>query len=365
MGDSEITSTSKTSPLNPGVDKTLSSLLGGIDNIWGGGPATFESSLYGGVGDTTRGGWQSQISAASNPAWYQGVDRSMGYTNNLISGGGLTGGRSQGGYQTNGQPMGGAGPSSPMVPAVGPGGPATHAGSNIGVAGTPGNLNVLQQTGMKTGTDPGGNPGGGQWGDLQTTRNIGSQYGELGGAYSAGTPGVDRLRSKLQDDTLTGVNSIFGGSGRLGSSNHMTSASEGLGNALAGFDRQLYQDDINNQYRSLDSQAGQAGTAFGMEQQGINNSMGAAGALSGLYDTAQKPGQTLANVGTAQDADKQANLLGRHDLFRRQQDAKTDLLAKLSSILQGTAGVGGSTTTQTSPGTPWWQTGIGLLGQFV
>lgn len=348
MGDNQITTTSNTGPTNPNVGKTLDELLGGISNIWSGGPATFEENLYGGVGDTTKGAWGSAISAASNPAWYQGVDRSLGYTNNLLQQGGLTSGRSPGGYQTGGQPMGGTQqPTNPL-----------REGENIGVAGTPGNLAVLGQQGQ-------GGPIGGQQGDLAMTRNIGGQYGQLSDAYSAGSPGMSQLRNKLQDDTLTGVNSIFGGSGRLGSGQHISSASEGLGNALAGFDYANYQNDINNRYRSLDSQAGQANTAFGMEQQGVANTAGAMAALPQLYQTAQMPGQTLGSVGAAQDADKQANLLGRHDLFRRQQDAKVDLLAKLSSILSGTAGAGGTTTTNTEPGTPWWQTGISLLGQFV
>ena len=46
-------------------------------------------------------------------------------------------------------------------------------------------------------------------------------------------------------------------------------------------------------------------------------------------------------------------------------DAKTDLLGRLSSILGVNAGASGSTTTQTSPGTPWWQSALGLAGQFV
>lgn len=300
MGDNQIETTSRSTPSNPAVTSTLNDLLGGVQNIWKGGPATFEKSLYGGVGDTTRGAWQSTISAASNPQWYSGVDKSLNYTNDLLTGRGLT-----------------------------------------------------------------GNAGSGQQGDLSTTRNLGGQYGQLGSAYTAGTPGIDTLRSKVQDDTMTGVNSVFGGSGRLGSDLHMKSAGEGLGNALAGFDYSNYQNDINNRYRSLDSQAGQASTAFGMEQQGVQNAFGAASALPSILQTAFMPGQALGAVGAAQDADKQATLMGQHDLFRRQQDARVDLLAKLSSILGGTAGAGGMTTTNTEPGTPWWQSAIGLAGQFI
>jgi hypothetical protein len=414
MGDNQVSSTSTTNPTNPKITETINQLLGGVQDAWKTGPQVFGESLYGGVGDTTRQGWSSALTAARNPAFNSALSGSMNYTNRLIGNGGLTG-RAPGGapsYTGSAAP----GRDSPMVPHVGPDGGSSHAGGMApqsslapqSAGGAPGDSGGLLKNGYlgEPGTPtPPGQPGhsdpmilpvfndpgytpptpspdpwsgsdqtygagsvtadGGQWGDLQTTRGIGSQYGQLGSAFTAGSPGIDRLRSNLADDTLTGVNSIFGGSGRLGSGMHTEKASEGLGNALAAFDYGNYQNDINNRYRSLDSQAGQASTAFGMEQQGINNQMGLGASLPGQYASSLLPSQTYGMVGSAQDADRQANLLGRNDLFRRTNDSRTDLLAKLSSILSGTAGAGGSTTTNTEPSTPWWQTGISLLGQFL
>lgn len=148
-------------------------------------------------------------------------------------------------------------------------------------------------------------------------------------------PGYATIRNKLSNDVLTSTNNSFNNSGLFGSDTNQEQAAEGLGNALGALDYQQYNDSQDRQVQ-------------------------AAGMLPSMFQAAQLPGQAQIAVGQMYDADNQAALQGRYDLSQRQGNAKTDLLAKLSSILAGNAQASGSTTTQTTPTTPWWQSAIGL-----
>ncbi|CDP52354.1 hypothetical protein [Devosia sp. DBB001] len=164
-----------------------------------------------------------------------------------------------------------------------------------------------------------------------------SDFGDIAAGKRFGTddPGYAALRSKVADDTLTDVNSWYNAAGRMGGASNVNAASEGLGNALASLDYSNFQNDQARQER-------------------------AAQMLPGLFNAGQLPGATIGAVGAAQDADQQAARQGDYDLFTRKANANTDLIAKLSSILAGNAATSGSTTTQTSPSTPWWQGALGL-----
>lgn len=153
-------------------------------------------------------------------------------------------------------------------------------------------------------------------------------------------PTFQRDLGRTLNDTAADVNSFFGASGRLGSTGHV----DDLTTSLAGVRDKAYLTERQN------AQARQAG---------------AIAALPGLAGAAQLPSQFTGAVGSAQDADTQAKLLGQNDLFRRKNDAWTDLLAKLTSISNGNAAAGGTTSTTTTPTVPWWQSGLSLLGQFV
>jgi hypothetical protein len=147
-------------------------------------------------------------------------------------------------------------------------------------------------------------------------------------------PGYAALRAKLQNDVTTGTNSSFNNSGLFGSDNNQTSLARGLTEGLGGLDYQQYQNGLSRQ------------------QQAIQN-------LPGLYQAAQAPSATAGAVGASQDANSQAELLAQNDLFQRNAQAPTDLLAKLSAILQGGAQTAGTTTTASQPSTPWWQSVLG------
>jgi hypothetical protein len=167
-----------------------------------------------------------------------------------------------------------------------------------------------------------------------------------GGSFGMNDPGYATLRQNLIDDTQSNINSQFTNSGRFGGGSHVSSLGEGIGNAVAGLDYSNYQSDIARQQQ-------------------------AAQMLPGLFGAAQQPSATQGAVGAAQDANQQGILQGANDLFQRQNGAQWDTLSRASSILNGTAGAAGTTTTNTStqPSTPWWQSalglGIGAAGAFL
>lgn len=149
-----------------------------------------------------------------------------------------------------------------------------------------------------------------------------------GGAYGMNDPGYATLRANAGNDAQTMINGQFNNSGRLGGGSANKAVGEGVTNALAGLDYANFQNDRQWQAQS-------------------------AGMLPGLFQSSLMPGQI-------QDASTQAALLGRNDLFRRTNDANKDQLGWGASVLGGPASASGSTTTQTSPATPWWQSALSL-----
>lgn len=158
-----------------------------------------------------------------------------------------------------------------------------------------------------------------------------------GKMFGQNDPGYAALRQKTIDDTLTNIGEQFGNSGRLGGGSYLQAAGEGVGNAVAGLDYANYQNDVARQQQ-------------------------AAAALPGLFQAQQLPASIYGSVGAAQDADQAAQRQGAYDLYTRQQNAPIDWLSRLTSAAAGNAASTGTTTTntQTTPGTPWWQTGLSL-----
>ena len=198
-------------------------------------------------------------------------------------------------------------------------------------------LGALATPGATTYTAPGSTTTGGQAASLAAANNplysnavngaIGS-FGNIAAGNQFGTndPGYAALRSKLSNDVLTSTNQSFNNSGLFGSDSNQRAAAQGLGNALGGLDYQNFQNDQQRQAQ-------------------------AAGLLPGLFSAAQLPSSVQQSVGASQDAANAAQAAG-----------PTDFLAKLSSIASGNAAAGGTTQTNTQPGTPLWQT---LLGAAV
>ena len=162
-------------------------------------------------------------------------------------------------------------------------------------------------------------------------------YGGLATAYDPNSSAYKTLRQGIIDDTLSNLGSQFTASGRFGGGSYVDTASQGLGDALAGLDYTNMQRNIDNQYRAADSQAGIYSGQFGMGQQALTNQQGA---ISGL-----------GQIGAAKDANTQGIRLGEADLYDRTDNANLDRLGKVGAIF------GDPTAAANEP--PWWQQALG------
>lgn len=308
MGD-VTTGGSSTTPNSPQVTKTSDMLLKGLQSAYKGGVDVYDKPLY------------KAPSATTQSAWGQGT----GFANDLIGAGGFGAGQ-RGAMDSLGGVFGGYG------------GVADNGGLTDGQAGA-----------------------------LALTGGYAAKYGDLAGAYDQNAPGYAALRSKLQNDTATGIYNDFNNSGLFGSEQNMKSAGEGIGNALAGLDYGNYQNSVNNKYRSLDAQRSVFGDVFNMGQTGVGNQLAGlggqaatAGAQFGMGQQALGNEQgaigLLGQVGSAQDADSLAKRMANADLFDRTENADWNTLGRATSILGGNSTASGSTT---SNSVPWW---AALLG---
>jgi hypothetical protein len=143
-----------------------------------------------------------------------------------------------------------------------------------------------------------------------------------GSRFGMNDPGYAKMRAGALDDAMTGVGSSFLTDGRYGSSVMGDAAGEAATETLAGLDYANFQNDQQRQ------------------QQAIS-------ALPGAFAMGQAPGSVMTSIGEQQRAAPWYNL------------------GQASSILAGTANTGGSTSSMTQPATPWWQSAIGLAGQFI
>jgi hypothetical protein len=161
-----------------------------------------------------------------------------------------------------------------------------------------------------------------------------------GNSVGLNDPAYAKMRADLGNQVLTDTNASFNNSGLFGSDNNQTAATKGLTDALGSLDYGQY---LNGQQQ---------------QQQAISD-------LPGLYADAQQPSATAGAVGAAQDTNAQNILTGNADLFNRQKNGQLGLLQQLLPSLSGASSVGGSTTTQTTPTTPWWQSALGLGLSFL
>jgi hypothetical protein len=151
------------------------------------------------------------------------------------------------------------------------------------------------------------------------------EFGDIaqGKRFGMDNPGYAALRQGVIQD----VNSSFNNSGLFGSESNARAAADGLG-------RLDYSNFLNDQ---------------GRQERALSY-------LPQLFQAGLAPGAAMGAVGSAQDADALAQRQSENDLFRRQNDAPWDALARSSSILAGTAQPGGSTTSQQ---VPWWAAALG------
>lgn len=300
---------STTTPNSPQVTKTSDMLLKGLQSAYKGGVDVYDKPLY------------RDPSATTESAWSHGT----GFANGLIGSNGYGAGQ-QAAQNSLGSVFSGYG----------------------GIADNNG-LTSAQSAAMT------GNTG------------LGAKYAGLGQAYDPNSSAYQTLRNNISNDTLASVASLGASNGRYGARSFNEGAAEGLGNALAGLDYGNMQNNINNQYRSLDSQRGIYGDTFGMGQTGVGNQLAGLGGQAATAGQQFGMGQTalgneqnavglLGSIGASQDADRLAKRMANADLFDKTQNADWNTLARATSILGGNASASGSTT---SNSVPWY---MALLG---
>jgi hypothetical protein len=209
---------------------------------------------------------------------------------------------------------------------------SSSAAVNKAVDKLAGGVSAAYSPGKSLYVNPSANTTGGWAASLQAANNpdyagglagaIGS-YGNRAGGNEIGVnaPGYAALRNKLQSDVTSGVNSSFNNSGLFGSDSNVRGLTEGLTSSLGGLDYQQYNDSLSRQAE-------------------------AANILPTLFQGAQLPAGIQQSIGAAQDADAAAKAAG-----------PTDYLAKLTSILSGTAASAGTTTNSQ---TPLWKALLGI-----
>jgi len=171
------------------------------------------------------------------------------------------------------------------------------------------------------------------------SQNLGNTMNEFGAIASGqrfgeAAPGYADLRSGVIDDTLSATNAAFNASGRFGGGANVNQANLGIGKAVAGLDYQNYQSDIARQ-------------------------QSAAAALPGLYSASLAPAQAQIAAGSILDQDALAKRQAQAQLFDQQQNSGWNDYARASSILAGTAGAAGQTTTNTQPAPSLFQQLLG------
>lgn len=192
-------------------------------------------------------------------------------------------------------------------------------------------LGATTQTGVQNLTNAAGNQNYGT--NVNAAMN---EFGQIaaGNRFGQAAPGYADLRQNTIDDTLSATNNAFNASGRFGGGANVLAANKGVGQAIAGLDYGNYQNDQQRQ-------------------------MAAAAALPGLFSASLAPGQAQIAAGSIQDQDSLAQRQAQAQLFDAQNNRSWNDYARASSILAGTAGAAGQTTTNTQPAPSLFQQLLG------
>lgn len=145
------------------------------------------------------------------------------------------------------------------------------------------------------------------------------------------TPGYAQVRQGVADSTLNDVGKMFSASNRFGGGGHVSTATQTLGNTLAGMDMGAYEANRARQERAIAS-------------------------TPGLAQSLQLPAQIQTAGGQLLDADRQAQLMGEADLFDRTANRQTNWQGQYLGMLGQLNGAPG-----TQEQTPWWQSALGYV----
>jgi hypothetical protein len=329
MASEDTTTTSTTtSPTSTKLTSTLDQLLGGIKAEWKDGADVFGKLNYVAPSGATKNAWDMSLDAANQPWYMKGLKTASDNATDLLKGGGTTAGQRT------------------AMGAIG------DVGSGFGdIAASAGNPSLTEHT------------------LLDTAR---------GKYLNEEDPNYRTMIDRVANETSGDIAASMGYDGNFGSNVHGEMVADQIGGlrtnaAVAERNANLQRQtdalsaiegtrntSMQNLIAALSGQGGAASTAFGMEQGGINNMSDMSALLPQLLSAGQLPATITSAVGGAKDADALAKRLAEGKLFDDKANANTDLLARLSAILGGTAGAAGTTTTSTQPSTPLWQTLAGL-----
>lgn len=134
----------------------------------------------------------------------------------------------------------------------------------------------------------------------------------IGADPNAANPYFEANLQKTLQDAGTGVNAALGANGRYGSSVHVNQ----LGETLGGISNQARQGQYQYQQGRIDNAVNQAGS---------------------LYQNTLQPYQTQLGVGQAFDADRQAAITARDQLFQNNNNAAYNRLVDYQKLANGTA----------------------------
>lgn len=134
----------------------------------------------------------------------------------------------------------------------------------------------------------------------------------IGADPNAANPYFEANLQKTMQDVGTGVNAALGANGRYGSNVHV----DRLGSTLGGISNQARQGQYQYQQGRIDNAVNNAGS---------------------LYQQSLQPYQTQLGVGQAFDADRQAAITARDNLFNNNANAGYNQLVKYQQLNNGTA----------------------------
>lgn len=148
-----------------------------------------------------------------------------------------------------------------------------------------------------------------------------------------GNFGNDPLRTRIMDDVQAQTNSAFNASGRFGGASNQETLTENLVGALAPYDMQRQQQAIGN--------------------------------LGSLYSMGNMPAAAQLQVGELLDTYNATRAAETARQFDATNNAPWATLDRAGSVIAGTSGAAGQSTT--SPTAPWWQQalGAGAIGSGI
>jgi hypothetical protein len=168
-------------------------------------------------------------------------------------------------------------------------------------------------------------------------------------------PAFQQVKQQAIDDASGAVNLGASASGRYGSGTHQGVMAKQIGDLSARM--------TGNEYDNWQGRRDAANTSlFNAGSQGAQQQLGFGGAMGGLFEDAQLPGQAQMGVGSMYEDLARRTMGDRLRIFNETRDAPLRATEWLSGIGSGAGSLGGqSRATAQGPGTNPFGAGLGGL----